>query len=276
MNWTWPWGRLAVQKPHFDNFGHTAACQRTREYEWEWVDGCMRVLAAASCSLPLCVVSLKLPLHPRRADSFRPLLGLDHPVSNIPAATSPRGAPKLPRCTAQPAQLRRRIIDWQLFILSPFVRACLCPAVLPCPPCFDGGPGQRPTPIKPSRSGPLPSPGKRRRDQVPSLLGRIETRVTPCACPVLRCTVRLSDCSMGTICICRCRMHTTHWEEQENWERCVTSASYRLNLGAVHTSCRPRSLLHDTSPRTREHATARCTVHVPSIAQLASQLAPWD
>lgn len=153
------------------------------------MDGWMRLLAAASCSLLFVVLSLKLPLHPRRADSFRPLLGLDHPVSSIPAATPPRGPPKLPRCTARPAQLRRRIIDWQLFIL------CVT-AVLPCPACFDGGPGQRPTatPIKPSRSGPLPSPGKRRHDQVPSLLGRIETRVTPCACPVLRCTVRLSGC----------------------------------------------------------------------------------
>lgn len=109
----------------------------------------------------LCVVSLKLLRHPKGADSFRPLFGLDHPVSSIPAATPPRGPPKLPRCTAQPAQLRRRIIDWQLFILC--VSLSL-PAVLPCPACFDGGPGRRPTPIKPSRFSPITAGARPRKE----------------------------------------------------------------------------------------------------------------
>lgn len=144
----------------------------------------------------LCVVSLKPARHPRRPTHSDLFSASIIPSPNIPAATPPREAPKLPRCTAQPAQLRLPTISWQLFVLC--ARESVPPYYLVC----DGGPGRRPTPIKPSKSSPTRanSPGKTRHGRVPSLLGWIETRVTPCACPVLRCTVILHMC---TICICR-------------------------------------------------------------------------
>lgn len=98
-----------------------------------------------------------------------------------------------PSCPgAQPSQpsCGRPLIRWQLFVLCVRVLTVL-------PPCFNGGSGRRPT--RSSRPDPVhQGPAKRRHGPVPSVLDRTETRVTPCACPILRCTARLQLC---TICI---------------------------------------------------------------------------
>jgi hypothetical protein len=157
-----------------------------------------------------CMVFAETTQSSKEADSFRPLLGLDHPVSKIPAATPPREAPKLPRCTAQPAQLRPHIISSQLVVLC----VSVCPAVLPClqTAALGGDP-----PIESPYGVQIRScyrPEARRHGRLPSLLGWTETRVTPCACSVLRCTVRLAV-------VHDLHMHRCSTQYDRLGERCV-------------------------------------------------------
>lgn len=150
----------------------------------------------------LCVVSLKPRRHPKEADSFRPLLGLDHPVSIIPAATTPREAPKLPRCTAQPAQLRLRIISWQLFVLC-MKLACRTTTM------FRRRPWATTHPIKPSRSSPSRPSIETTWPSAQSLgLDRAACHSLCLSNPTLYSqTAGVHDLHMH-----RCRTHTTEWQ----------------------------------------------------------------
>lgn len=202
----------------------------------------------------------------KEADSFRPLLGLDHPVSCIPAATPPREAPKLPRCTAQPAQLRLPTLSWQLFIL------CMSPvSVLPCyGTLFRRRPWAATHPIKPLISSPA---GPREETTRPSAQSLGTDRD---ACHTL-CLVSATLCSQTAVCARpayaqRCRTHTrtTDWETgrlERDWERWVTSASYRLNLGAVQTCRRARCCM--AAPKTRGMRPQRHTSSIDHPARFS-------
>lgn len=159
-------------------------------------NGSMHALLAALCVVN---VSLKLPRRPKEADSFRPLLGLDHPVSSIPAATTPREAPKLPRCTAQPAQLRLRIISWQLFVLCMRVPTTM----------FRRRPSAATHPLKPSRSSSSRASKETTWPSAQSLgLDRDACHTLCLSNPTLyTLTAAVHDLHMH-----RCRTHTTHWQ----------------------------------------------------------------
>lgn len=83
-----------------------------------------------ACSLLFVWCSLKPPRHPRRpihSDLFSASI-IPSPDPSCNTAQGRTQAAQLPSCTAQPAQLRPRIISSQLVVLC----ASLCPAVLPC------------------------------------------------------------------------------------------------------------------------------------------------
>ena len=194
-----------------------------------------------------CMVFAETTQSSKEADSFRPLLGLDHPVSKIPAATPPREAPKLPRCTAQPAQLRPHIISSQLVVLC----VSVCPAVLPCLRRRPWAATTRSSPRTEYRSG--PATAQRRDDTADCPASWAGPRRVSHLVPVQSYVVQ-SDLQLCTICICTdAARNTTDWERGV----CVTSALYRLNLGAGPTGGRS-SLLHAHSQDAR-HATLRRT-----------------
>lgn len=188
---------------------HTAASQRTR--------GIRRAVGMRACrrvGCSLCGLTETTPSS-KEADSFRPLVGLDHPVSSIPAATTPREPPSCPG--AQPSQPSCGG--------APVAGSCSSFVMYECQSCrtvlvSTAALGDHhPNPIEPSRSSPA-SPRKETTRPCRNTkcflfvclngcpvaqslgldhVGWTETRVTPCACPVLRRTVTLQLC---TICIC--------------------------------------------------------------------------
>lgn len=87
---------------------------------------------------------------------------------------------------------------------------------------------------------------------MPSPLDWTETRVTPCACPILPCTVWLQLC---TICICTDagRIRHTHWQIGRLGEVCdvsIVSPKFRCRPETARHSAGRSSLLQ-TTPKTR-------------------------